>query len=463
MSNSIHYTPITAQQVQPFAKAIAEAIHPDTLDLSQAMVEVAELPFYEGYSLYAITDLRLPTDEVHELLCGPGGAFLLDGSNEAIYKVNELAPVRLSPETLPAYLHFFLSSTSSPMGTFILAESTEDIPWMPDANPDDIAEASAKLLPLTLVEHHADDLCLLNATILFRDGLYKSDILVAPCPLTWEGDTEEEEGSMLAGEIRLVNQEMLMDGLAVEIGDDLEEMAGDEGAEDPGILALYEPFPPAAGIDFHEQPAETAAQVVAAMPEEIQPQACSENGFHLTAAELSFYPDYALCALSDPAMPVPNVRFFLAQQGDGGQIVPMNKTNEPIYALNSEETLHLTPETMPLYARFFFFLVQGQLGRFNIAEQPEDVAWLPEATDKDKQTVNELLMPVTYIGLDDQGLHTLKATVLFRNALFRTEIKIAPQPMEVLDPDTNEKEQFSLGQMQLANEELLLEDLPVVT
>jgi len=35
-------------------------------------------------------------------------------------------------------------------------------------------------------------------------------------------------------------------------------------------------------------------------------------------------------------------------------------------------------------------------------------------------------MPVTYKGVGDEGLITLTATVLFGNALFRTDIKLAP-------------------------------------
>ncbi|WP_310601177.1 hypothetical protein [Desulfobulbus sp.] len=464
--HQLNFRVIDPQTIADQQPAIAEAILPATVDLHQVLVEVAELPFYEGYSLYAITDLRLPTGEVYELLCGPNGAFLLDGGNEAIYRVNELAPLRLTPETLLPYLRFFFSCTTSAAGPFILAESAEDLPWLPEADQKIIVEATAKLQPLTLLEHHADDLCLLNATILFRDGLYSTDILVAPCPLTREGN--EEEDSMLAGEIRLVNHELLMEELEVETDMCLEKTAEDEEVDDeeldddPSVFAFYKPFSPTAGFDFHEKSAEFAAQVVAAMPEEIRPRAISEDGFHLAVADLTFYPDFCLCALTDPAMPLPNVRFFLSRREIAGQLVPMNKTNGPIYDFNSKGPLLLTPESMPSYVRFFFFLVQGQLGRFNTVERPEDVAWQPTATEKDKQTVNGLLMPVSYIGIDEQGLHTLKATVIFHDSLFRTEVKIAPQSMEVLDPETNEKEQLFLGQMQLVNEEVLLEELPVM-
>ena len=179
------FQPIDPQTIAALHPAIVEAIHPATLDLSQAMVEVAELPFYENYRLYAITDLRLPTGEVYELLCGPDGAFLLGGSNLPIYRINDLALIRLTRKTLLPYLRFFARYAAVQAGSIIIAESAEDIPWLPEADQEVIDEATAKLQPLTLAQYQEDGLCVLNATILFLDGIFTADFHIAPCHLTW--------------------------------------------------------------------------------------------------------------------------------------------------------------------------------------------------------------------------------------------------------------------------------------
>lgn len=463
-TDTIAFHNIDPQTITELQPGIFEAIHPTTLDLNQALVEVAELPFYEDYLLYAITDLRLPTGVVYELLCGPGGAFFLDVGNKSIYHVNKLAPVRLNADTLIPYLRFFCRYAAKANDSIRLVESVEDIPWRPDANQAIITEAAAKLVPLTLKEVHQDDFCRVNATMLVRDELLLLDILIPPCALEAEANLLEEAKTLAPGEMRLHASKLLMASLPVETIEGENEIDAPENDEEepPSAFALYASFPSSAGFDFHERPAAFAAQVVAAMPEDIRPKAASTEGFRLKTCELPFYPDFCLCALRDPAVTPPNVRFFLCLRDFTGRFVPMDKSNEPIYTLNSEKTFHLTLETMPSYTHFCFFLIQGRMGRFNIVERPEYVRWQPCASDKHKQAVNELLMPITYTGLDTAGLHTLKATVVHHNNLFRAEVKIAPQPMVVLDPATNQKERYSLGQMLLAQTEVLLENLPVV-
>lgn len=175
-------------------------------------------------------------------------------------------------------------------------------------------------------------------------------------------------------------------------------------------------------------------------------------------AALPFYEEYKLYALTDMTLPPPNVRYVLYKTGD---LNIMNWTNEPIYGVNEKAPIKLDRKTLVPYAKFFFHYVRGQLGRFIIVEKPEDVRWLDEANEKEKADVAERLMPVTYKGIGRDNLFTLTATVIFKNALFRTDIKVAPYEMDVFDPEIGAPEHFTIGQMKLTNEELLLEELNV--
>lgn len=175
-------------------------------------------------------------------------------------------------------------------------------------------------------------------------------------------------------------------------------------------------------------------------------------------ADLPFYKDFKLYALTDMTLPPPNVRYMLYKPGD---VSVMNWTNEPIYSVNERTTITLDRKTLVPYAKFFFHYVRGQLGRFIIVEKPEEVVWLPNATEEEKAKVAAALMPVTYKGIGRDNLFTLTCTVIFKNALFRTDIKVAPYEMDVFDADLNANEHFTIGQMKLTNEELLLEDLNV--
>jgi hypothetical protein len=173
---------------------------------------------------------------------------------------------------------------------------------------------------------------------------------------------------------------------------------------------------------------------------------------------LPFYEAFKLYALTDASLPPPNVRYLLYKPGEAHL---MNWTNEPIYTVNEIAPIKLDRKTLVPYSKFFFHFVRGQLGRFIIVEKPEEVLWLPNANDKEKADVAAKLMPVTYKRIDRDNLFTLTCSVVFKNALFQTDIKIAPYEMDVFDPDLGAPEHFTIGQMKLTNEELLLEELNV--
>lgn len=171
-----------------------------------------------------------------------------------------------------------------------------------------------------------------------------------------------------------------------------------------------------------------------------------------------FYDDYKFYTMIDTTLPEPNARYMLYKQGDPNL---MNWTNEPIYRVNDKAPIKLDRKTIIPYAKFFFHYVRGQLGRFIIVEKPEEVNWMAAATDEEKKKVNEKLLPVTYKGIGRDNLFTLTGTVVFKNALFRTDIKVAPMEMDAYDGELEENEHFTIGQMKLTNEELLLEDLNI--
>jgi hypothetical protein len=190
----------------------------------------------------------------------------------------------------------------------------------------------------------------------------------------------------------------------------------------------------------------------------ISPVKLTQGKISVQCAALPFYDEFKLYAVSDSSLPQPNTRYMLYKPGDASL---MNWTNEPIYAVNERAPIKIDRKTCLPYARFFFHYVRGQLGRFIIVEKPEEVVWLVNATDKEKAEVNERIMPITYKGIGRDNLITLTASVVFKNAMFKTDIKIAPFEMDVFDPELNAPEHFTIGQMKLVNEDLLLEDLNV--
>jgi hypothetical protein len=211
-------------------------------------------------------------------------------------------------------------------------------------------------------------------------------------------------------------------------------------------------------VTFQNLDAAAAQKILAEIADDIAPVKLTEGKTTIQAAKLDFYDAFQLYAVTDTTLPAPNTRYMLYKPGD---VSLLDWTNEPIYSVNERAPIKVDRKTSLSYARFFFHFVRGQLGRFIIVEKPEEVTWLSNATDKEKADVASRLMPVTYKGIGRDNLITLTATVVFKNALFKTDIKVAPFEMDVFDPELNAPEHFTIGQMKLTNEDLLLEDLNV--
>lgn len=211
-------------------------------------------------------------------------------------------------------------------------------------------------------------------------------------------------------------------------------------------------------LTFTTMPPEEARTFLASIAHDMLPVSVPQDKTLVQVTALPFYDDYKFYALTDMTLPPPNVRYLLHKPGD---LVLMNWTNEPIYDVNEKAPIKLDRKSIVTYAKFFFHYVRGQLGRFIIVEKPEDVSWLDTATDEEKAKVAEHLKPVAYKGIGRDNLFTLTAIVVFKNALFKTDIKVAPYEMDVFDAEAGVPEHFTIGQMKLTNEELLLEDLNV--
>ncbi|QQR69510.1 MAG: hypothetical protein IPI58_02225 [Alphaproteobacteria bacterium] len=171
-------------------------------------------------------------------------------------------------------------------------------------------------------------------------------------------------------------------------------------------------------------------------------------------AALPFYADYKLFGMPVPGQPGAAI-FFLR---GNGEFLPLDGSNVPIYLLNQKAPVVLNRETVPAYAKFFFDLVRGKYGRFIIVEKPEDIAWLPDASEEDKERVNQLLQPLTYKSLGRDNRFMLSATVLFRNALFSTNIRVCAVA-EAPGEDAEKEPGKIVGEMELTDEQLLAENL----
>lgn len=161
----------------------------------------------------------------------------------------------------------------------------------------------------------------------------------------------------------------------------------------------------------------------------------------ILAQNLSFYPGYRFLDIADFSA-VPALQRFAVHSRD--RTVLLNGTNEPIYELNKNIPVKLDKDNIFDYARFFFSHVRGRHGRFIITESVENIAWREEPPPAVRKAVGQLLEPLELSGMEG-GAFKLTARILFRDSLFRAVITVKPD-----------------GTVGISQEELLLEDIPVL-
>ena len=160
------------------------------------------------------------------------------------------------------------------------------------------------------------------------------------------------------------------------------------------------------------------------------------------AQDLSFYPGYQLVEISDQSISPPLVRHVLYKPDD---VVVLDWSNKPIYDLNGRAPIKLDEMNVCDYAYFFFTYVRGQHGRFIIVQNVDDIDWKEEPPPAARKAIGKMLEPLNIKEKAKNGVYHLEARVVFKDSLFKTDIYVEPN-----------------GQITLADEELLIEDMPIL-
>lgn len=160
------------------------------------------------------------------------------------------------------------------------------------------------------------------------------------------------------------------------------------------------------------------------------------------ALDIPFYPGFRLLDIADYSQQPPRRRFAVYSPSRHFLI---NFSNEPIYAFNRELPIALDENNAADYARFFFNHVRGRHGRFIIVESVDDINWKNDPPIAARRAISKMIEPVMLEKVDEKGNYHLRACMIFKDSLFRSKVKIKPD-----------------GLVSLSDEELLVEDIPVL-
>lgn len=158
--------------------------------------------------------------------------------------------------------------------------------------------------------------------------------------------------------------------------------------------------------------------------------------------DIPFYEGYRFLDIADHTAMPPLQRFAIYKPGE---VIVLDFTNEPIYALNQKAPVHLTEGNIEDYIRFFFTYVRGRHGRFLIVENVDDIAWKEDPPPAARKAIAAMMCSISLKEIGEDGVFDLEVCMIFKDSLFKSKVSVDPK-----------------GFVKLSNEELLIEDMPVL-
>ena len=142
--------------------------------------------------------------------------------------------------------------------------------------------------------------------------------------------------------------------------------------------------------------------------------------------ELPFYDDYYLLELTNlVSVPAYN-KYAIMKPGD---INIVDWTVEPIYSVNEKAPLKLTPGNVVSYLQFFSEYVFTADGQRFIINSPDDLPWVPSASEGQKARVVNHIRPAELTGVYEDGSFRVEVTDLALYDLHKSVIFVTPQGM----------------------------------
>lgn len=159
-----------------------------------------DLSFYSNCDFIEINDKHVhPARILHLIHNGSNDNYhILDGTNETLYELNKTVPIKLDENNIITYVRFFFSYVRGKHGVFQIIDSVDDINWKEEPAPNARKALGKMVEPLNLVAITDSGEFALRASIIFKDSLFESSIIVKK-----------------NGEISLTNQEILVEDIPI--------------------------------------------------------------------------------------------------------------------------------------------------------------------------------------------------------------------------------------------------------
>lgn len=174
--------------------AILDRLNPEfdevEFDPVNTTIMALDLPFYKGCRLLEIADYTQSPPRQRFAVYGPEHRAVLDFTNAPIYALNKDVPVKLTEKNIGDYLRFFFTYVRGRHGRFLIAENVDDIQWREEPPPAARKAIGKMLIPVALKNTGDGGAFHLEVSMVFKDSLFKSKVVVTPEGLVTLKDEE---------------------------------------------------------------------------------------------------------------------------------------------------------------------------------------------------------------------------------------------------------------------------------
>lgn len=141
-------------------------------------VSCKSLPFYKNFLLYRITNYAtLPSFSLHFL--GDGNTFyMVDGSPDPIFMVNNRGDLQLNERNILAYVDFFLSNVSTDDGDIYLIRDPDSLPFLDSMSIEQQVAMKQRFSPLDVSYCPQSDQYKIRCDLYYGGTLLKSTLSV---------------------------------------------------------------------------------------------------------------------------------------------------------------------------------------------------------------------------------------------------------------------------------------------
>lgn len=168
------------EEVAMIVDQVNKQVEGSLFDPLETTILSIELPFYPGYRFLDIADHATNPPLQRYALERDKAFTLMDWTYRPIYAVNEKAPLTLDQENVLEYVRFFFSHVRGRHGRFILAESLESINWKEEPSPAERKSLGKMVDPLKVLEKLRNGVFKIEARMMLKDTLFKTDIYIEP-------------------------------------------------------------------------------------------------------------------------------------------------------------------------------------------------------------------------------------------------------------------------------------------